>query len=67
MITLLAYHPEFNLIELVFNTFLEILTCQRARYISLYIDAFIDVIHIELGKRTIVDGLNCVFHCGYSY
>ena len=44
MITLPPYHPEYNLTELVFNTLLYILSCERARYNSLYVNDFLDVI-----------------------
>ena len=44
MITLLPYQPEFNPTEFVFNTLLQILSGERARYNCLDVNNFLDAI-----------------------
>ena len=45
MITLPPYHPNFNLTELLFNTLLQRLSSQRARYNYLFTSNFLHAIH----------------------
>ena len=66
MITLPPYHPDYNPTELVFNTLLQRISAQRARYKSLAADDFLDAICIELDSFTRHDVVGFFRHCGYD-
>ena len=66
MIALPPYHPDFNPTELVFNTLLQRLSAQRARYNSMDAYDFLDAIIIELSKFSHEDILSFYQKCGYS-
>ena len=67
MIPLPPYHPDFNPTELVFNTLLQRLTAERARYKSLDAYDFLDAILLELCKFTRLDVISFYQKCGYYY
>ena len=67
MIPLPPYHPDFNPTELVFNTLLQRLTAERARYRSLDAYDFLDAIIVELCKFTHKDVVSFYQKCGYYY
>ena len=64
MITLPPYHPDFNLTELVFNTLLQRLSSQRARYKCLFASDFLRAIHIAMKYFDLEDVIAFYRHCG---
>ena len=66
MISLPAYHPDYNPTEFVFRSFLERIRSERARYKILNADGFLDVICLEMGDFTINDTLSFYDGCGYN-
>ena len=65
MIALPPYHPDFNPIELVFQTLLARLRSERARYNSTDADDFKDAIKIEMSDFNLHDAVSFFKHCGY--
>ena len=65
MITLPPYHPDFNPTELVFNTLLQRLSSQRARYNCLFAAGFLDAINIAMRNFDLEDVIAFYRHCGY--
>ena len=65
MIPLPPYHPDLNPTELVFNTLLQRLSSERARYNLLFATDFLDAIHIAMSNFDITDVIAYYKHCGY--
>ena len=52
MITLPPYHPDYNPVELVFNTLVQRITAEKTRYKVLEADDFLDAICKEMDRFT---------------
>ena len=65
MIPLPPYHPDLNPTELVFNTLLQRLSSERARYNCLFARDFEDAIHIAMNNFDHSDVIAFYKNCGY--
>ena len=67
LIMLPPYHPDFNPTELVFNTLLQRLNSEKARYNSIDAEDFLDAIKNTLNNIDLLDVINFYKHQGYLH
>ena len=67
MSTLTLYHPAYNPTELVFNTMLQRLYCERVIYNSLDANTFLDAMKKEISRFTLHDVKQFYRNCDYNY
>ena len=65
MIPLPPCNPYFNPTELLFNTLLQRISLERARYKSLTANDFLDAVCIEMDRFKRHDAIKFFRNCGY--
>ena len=65
LLTLPAYHPEFNPTELIFQLVFQRLRANRARYTALNNDDFLEEIKNEMSNFDLLDVVKCYDSQGY--